>query len=98
MDYSFPIQMPSPEFLSKNIKMITNDKLIRLLLENNWVTALFILKFIAGDRCSKNIHYSFIYIESLYDNKMYLSTASCHWGIFSQRTLKNHYISHCSFP
>ena len=75
--------MPSPEFLSKNIKMITNDKLIRLLLENNWVTAFLILKLIAGDRCSKNIHFPFIYLESLYDNEMYLSTTSCHRGLFS---------------
>ena len=83
MDYLFPIQIPSPEFLSKTIKMITNDKVIRLLLENNWVTAFFILKLIAGDRCSKNIHFPFIYIESLYDSKKYSSTTSCHRGIFS---------------
>ena len=83
MDYSFTIQIPSPEFPSKMIIMITHDKPIKLLLENNWVIARFILKLIAGDRYSKNIHFPFIYLESLYDNKMYLSTTSCHWGIFS---------------
>lgn len=47
------------------------------------VIAFSIFELIADDRCSKNIHFPFIYLESIYDSKMFLSTTSCHWGIFS---------------
>ena len=59
-DNTFTIQILSPEFPSKKIKIIIHDKQIKLLLENNWVIALFILELIANDRCSKNIHFAFI--------------------------------------